>query len=283
MTIGYIYKIVNLVNEKVYIGKTANPKKRWQGHKDAAKANKDHRKIVSAMRKYGVDMFSMEIIASVLDYDKDSNYLEKLIILEYESYEKGYNSTRGGESAPTGKRSSRTDYSGLIFGHLTILSDAPDVLTENGNKTRMIVCRCVCGNVREFGLSNVLQGKIKSCGCSRPKAHNFINREGKRYGNLVVLKDSDTASGKRSFRKALCKCDCGNIKLIQVANMVSGKIKTCGCKIHMVRKVSVHGTVYNSYRDAATHIGVNEKTILRWMKSKPTEVFYIDNPPQPEV
>lgn len=96
----YIYKITNLINNKVYIGKTEiSILGRWKDHCKAAEnpSDKDydlyfHR----AIRKYGKDNFTIEEI----DTSEDSEELkkkEKYWIAYYNSYEKGYNSTLGGD------------------------------------------------------------------------------------------------------------------------------------------------------------------------------------------
>lgn len=55
----------------------------------------------------------------------------------------------------------------------------------------------------------------------------FKDRVGDRYGRLVVI----SLAGKNSKNKYLwlCKCDCGNEKVIVGENLSSGKTKSCGC------------------------------------------------------
>jgi len=54
---------------------------------------------------------------------------------------------------------------------------------------------------------------------------------GQRFGRLVVLR----ADGKKVFPSGqsrmqwLCKCDCGNEKVIDQAQLLSGNTKSCGC------------------------------------------------------
>lgn len=80
---GFIYKITNTINDKVYIGKTTRTIK-----------DKDF-KIYRAFRKYGVKNFSIE---SIEECSNDIiNEREIYWIDFYNSYEEGYNSTRGGE------------------------------------------------------------------------------------------------------------------------------------------------------------------------------------------
>lgn len=56
---------------------------------------------------------------------------------------------------------------------------------------------------------------------------NLKDLTGKRFGRLVVLK-RDFSSEKKGVRW-LCKCDCGNEKIILGQTLLRGKAKSCGC------------------------------------------------------
>ena len=60
----YIYKITNNLNGKVYIGKTNfTIEKRWREHcQDSQKETLQKRPLYSAMKKYGIENFSIEEI-----------------------------------------------------------------------------------------------------------------------------------------------------------------------------------------------------------------------------
>ena len=88
MTCG-IYKIENLINNKVYIGQSTCIEIRWVNHKAAA-CKKDY-PLYRAMRKYGVENFLFSIIEVV---DKiELNSREIFWMGEYQStkMERGYN------------------------------------------------------------------------------------------------------------------------------------------------------------------------------------------------
>ena len=55
----------------------------------------------------------------------------------------------------------------------------------------------------------------------------FKNRVGDRYGRLLVV--SHSGKDKRNKHLWLCKCDCGNEKIIVSDNLSSGKSNSCGC------------------------------------------------------
>ena len=61
---GFIYKITNSINNKIYIGQTARTLNiRWKEHKVASISS--DRPLYKAMRKYGIDNFHIEIIEEI--------------------------------------------------------------------------------------------------------------------------------------------------------------------------------------------------------------------------
>ena len=96
--LGYIYKIKNDINNKVYIGKTtkATIKERFEEHlNDYKKRQEEHRPLYTAMKKYGTEHFYIEEIEKV-DICKLEER-EKYWINYYNSYKNGYNATLGGD------------------------------------------------------------------------------------------------------------------------------------------------------------------------------------------
>lgn len=92
-----VYKIINLTNEKVYIGKTidlANRKKKHRYHYQKG----TNRYLYDAMRKYGITHFKYEVI-EYCDSESEMNEREIFWISNYNSNNKkfGYNMTTGGD------------------------------------------------------------------------------------------------------------------------------------------------------------------------------------------
>lgn len=95
-----LYKITNLVNNKIYIGQTNNLNRRWQAHKNAALKNKPEQIIHFALIKYGLENFQFEHIATCKTWD-DANEVETILVIQENSLSpNGYNVTRGGYNAP---------------------------------------------------------------------------------------------------------------------------------------------------------------------------------------
>lgn len=59
--LAYVYLIVNRLNDRVYVGKTIDPVKRWNDHVYAAKHCDTH--LYRSMRKDGVDNFEFRLVS----------------------------------------------------------------------------------------------------------------------------------------------------------------------------------------------------------------------------
>lgn len=92
---GIIYKWTNTINGKVYIGQTVRPEIRYKRHLDDAFKNDSQYHFHRALRKYGTDAFTYEVIETVPVAELDEK--EVYWIAYYDSYRNGYNSTEGGE------------------------------------------------------------------------------------------------------------------------------------------------------------------------------------------
>jgi predicted GIY-YIG superfamily endonuclease len=92
----YIYKISNVINNKIYIGKTSqNIKKRFKEHCRDSKRF-PNRPLYADMIKYGYSMFKVEEIENC-ESEELAIKREKFWIEYYQSFYNGYNSTFGGE------------------------------------------------------------------------------------------------------------------------------------------------------------------------------------------
>lgn len=92
---GYIYKIVNKVNNKIYIGQTtADLKERWKGH---CKSTSNCLYLKNAMNKYGKENFELKLIC--ICFDSDLNCYEEEFIKKHNCVvPNGYNLKYGGEN-----------------------------------------------------------------------------------------------------------------------------------------------------------------------------------------
>lgn len=100
---GCIYKVTNLINNKVYIGQTKYTAEwRWQTHlRDAFNIDSENYNVIfhKAIRKYGIENFKVEEIEQCTT--KCLSTKEQYWISYYDSFnkDKGYNMTLGGEGS----------------------------------------------------------------------------------------------------------------------------------------------------------------------------------------
>lgn len=99
----YIYKITNLLNNKLYIGKTTKTiKQRFKKHIMDAFSQKHPRntKICNALRKYGVENFKIEEVCKC-ETKEELNEREIYYIKYYNTIDDGYNISKGGDGGWT--------------------------------------------------------------------------------------------------------------------------------------------------------------------------------------
>lgn len=96
---GYIYKIWNDINNKLYIGKTLSSiKVRFDEHcHDRKRRQYEKRPLYRAMNKYGEEHFHIELIEECELEQLSSR--ECYWIEYYDTYHNGYNATRGGDGS----------------------------------------------------------------------------------------------------------------------------------------------------------------------------------------
>ena len=105
-----IYKVINLINNKIYIGKTTQKLNiRINQHKYDAFKNNKKSYFYKSIRKYGWDNFKWEIIDNALS-ERDLNDKEVHWISYYDSNNSdiGYNLTNGGDGSVGYKPSKET-------------------------------------------------------------------------------------------------------------------------------------------------------------------------------
>jgi len=87
-----IYKILNKINNKIYIGSATNIKKRWRDHKWYLKQNKHHNlHLQSAWNKYGEENFEFTIILECTIDELIIKEKEFIILFKSKNSNHGYN------------------------------------------------------------------------------------------------------------------------------------------------------------------------------------------------
>jgi hypothetical protein len=136
------------------------------------------------------------------------------------------------------------DLTGKKFGKLAVIK------FKHKNKSGAYwECKCDCGKICVTRLYSK-----KSCGCLRGNTSKYSNLVGKKFGRLTVI---EFYKYKNKIKYWKCKCDCGKIKNIRGANLISLNTKSCGCyfkesvKNKLPRGLSSFNLLYHKYKSGA--------------------------------
>lgn len=93
-----IYKITNIINNKIYIGQSINIGRRWKDHKSQGNWEANDCFLYRVFKKYGLENFKFEIIENCSP--SKLNEKEREWILKTGSFGSGYNCDEGGTNPP---------------------------------------------------------------------------------------------------------------------------------------------------------------------------------------
>lgn len=109
---------------------------------------------------------------------------------------------------------------GKKFGNLLVIEKVKE------EKRVKYLCKCDCGNETRVYKYNLTSGSTKSCGCLR-KIPRSLDLTGQTFGRLTVIKKVE--KNEYNMNRFLCKCICGNEKVVIGSNLLSGNVRSCGC------------------------------------------------------
>lgn len=120
----------------------------------------------------------------------------------------------------------RIDLTGQKFDRLTVIKIFPK---DDKYKRKFWLCKCECGNEKIIPTGSLRNGLTRSCGClfKDKGLKDRNNLTGQKFNKLSVLGFSHIVKGGNSAW--LCKCDCGNEKIIIGYGLKNGTTKSCGC------------------------------------------------------
>lgn len=132
----------------------------------------------------------------------------------------------------------RKDLTGMKFGRLTVLKQAEDHISKNGQHSAAWWVQCDCGSPPKVLVGGDLTKKTgtRSCGCIRKERPNNRakvreNLIGQKFGKLTVIDRADDYIRKDNKREVqwLCKCECGNTCVVRGYALKRGTTTSCGC------------------------------------------------------
>lgn len=176
---GFIYIITNTVNNKVYIGQTIRTlEERWKEHcRTKCSTNELNMLIKRAIIKYGKDNFTI----TELEKCKEKNLDEREIyyISQYDSYNNGYNMTKGGKSGTKPLKLNNSDQQDCIK------------LYKEGYSLRSIA--------KEFNVDKAtVKHIIKISNTTERTTRTYKLSQ---YDRLKIIEDSNTLSRKEIMNK----------------------------------------------------------------------------------
>lgn len=245
-----IYKITNNKNGKIYIGKTIrNIRDRFQRHIQDAMSNRLDTHLARAIRKYGSDSFEISLVEKV----QDENILderERYWIEQFDSFNNGYNETRGGDGGNT--------YEGKNSEEMDVIKDKirETKLGSLNPQARPVKCKNVkTGEELHFGSAAEMRDFFNESN------HNFITRRCKHNvlylyrGEWNIAYEEDEYSSDYRTNKSIRKsCE------ILVKDLQSGEEKE-----------------FVSYASAERYFGVRNKRFSGKAYLQKTKTFVIDN------
>ena len=91
-------------------------------------------------------------------------------------------------------------------------------------------CKCECGKFCEPSLDELRSGDTKSCGCLKIEKNHLPDKNliGQKFGKLTVIDFGGYVYKENKFAW-MCRCDCGEITIVDTNNLTSGGTKSCSC------------------------------------------------------
>ena len=159
----------------------------------------------------------------------------KIHIVKESSLKQGLSKSCGCARKETLRKKS-INLTGQRFGKLLVIERTENKINVDGSTLCQWLCKCDCGNIVKVKTAALRNGNTKSCGCLQKEKASKINSKdltGQKFGKLTVIEKSEnhiTISGHHQSMW-LCKCDCGNFKIVRGSDLHSGQTNSCGCMI----------------------------------------------------
>lgn len=211
---GYIYKIVNKINGKCYIGQTYNSlEERWRHHKgNSSKC----RYLKKAFNKYGIENFEMKLIC--ICFDEDLNKFEYQYIISCNSLvPNGYNLRQGGNNAKlhelTKQKIGETLREGYSSGRLINKSKGKPNMSFRGFKhteeAKKKISEKLKGRKKEAQIGKIISDECKQKISEKAK-QKVINEETYKKISDALKKTNKESKVKITVKRKVLQYDLNN-------------------------------------------------------------------------
>lgn len=235
---AYIYRILNKLTKKCYIGETKSKDViwRWNQHKQKIEINKGCPALRDAVKKYGIDNFEFSVL--IICFDDERFKYEIEYIKKYNSVvPNGYNITNGGEGGGFQGKTHTEEVKNIIKNKLKQkFIDNPELKKQMSERNKIVMSN---PEVRE---------KIKNGILNSEKWKKVI--EDKRIGNYEQVKHTEEIKNKIS--ESLKKYHATNNKI---------KIKQYDIDNNLLNE-------YTSISDASMKTSIQRKLISLYLRGK---------------
>jgi group I intron endonuclease len=216
---GYIYKITNLISKKCYIGETkkSNPFIRWNEHKRKIEQGIGCPALQDAVKKYGIDNFTFEIL--IICFDEERYKFEIEYIKKYNSIvPNGYNLTQGGEGGGFyGKKHSQETIDRISQTSKQKYIDNPNLKREMSERQKVVMNSEEVKNKIKNGLNN---------------SYVFVNlkkEKGKRgFARVKVMQYDLYNNYINKYESIADAAKSNNIDYRTISKNINGRTKTGG-------------------------------------------------------
>ena len=216
---GYIYKITNNISKKCYIGETkkSNPYLRWNEHKRKIEQGIGCPALQDAVKKYGIDNFTFEIL--IICFNEERYKFEIEYIKKYNSIApNGYNLTKGGEGGGFyGKKHSQETINKISQTSKQKYIDNPQLKKEMSERQKNIMS------------SQEVRNKIKEGYNNSDIFINLKREKGKRgFAKIKVMKYDLYNNYINTYESIADAAKSNNIDYRTISKNINGKLKTGG-------------------------------------------------------
>jgi group I intron endonuclease len=249
---AYIYRILNKITKKCYIGETKCKDViwRWNQHRQTIEINKGCPALRDAVKKYGIDNFEFSVL--IICFDDERFKYEIEYIKKYNSVvPNGYNLTNGGEGGGfQGKTHTEEVKNGIKNKLKQKYIDNPELKEQMSERNKIVMSN---PEIRE---------KIKNGILNSEKWKKVI--EDMRSGNHRNSKHTEEVKNKIS--ESLKKYHASNVTIIKNINV--RRDNKLGTKIKQYDMNNNLLNEYTSISDASRKTSIQRKLISLYLRGK---------------